>query len=307
MADPVAYVLVGPTGVGKSAVAQVLAESSGAVIVSADAMLVYEGMDIGTAKPTRAERGRVPHLGIDLAAPDKTFDAAAYRASVLVDWDSVAPPEQPRYVVGGTGLYVAALLRGLSASPPPDPARRAELEALHARHGVAGLQDELDRVAPGRRAALADDRNPRRLIRALEGAQSSPAWPIDRETCTLVGLDMEPRALEARLLARIQAMYDGGLLEEAQSLRARYALSRTALQAIGYAEAWAVLDGVCSHNEAVQRTLVRTRQLAKRQRTWFRRQHRVHWVNVAETESPALVAERVAEAWRTYGPCSIHH
>ena len=306
-----AFFLVGPTAVGKTAVAHELARRMDAVLLSADSMLVYRGMDVGTAKPSLAERAEFDYRGLDLVDPDKPFSVGDYLAAVRAELAARPVASRPILVVGGTGLYVDCLCRGLSSRPAANPALRGELEALFRTGGVEGLQAELDRRAPGRRAELADARNPRRLIRAIElaaaGIHSAAALQrLAGDRPRLVGLRMDPDLLKRRIEMRVLAMYAGGLLEEADGLRARFPqLAPTAMQAIGYAEAWRVLEGASTTAAAIEATAVRTRQLAKRQLTWFRHQADVHWVDVAPETSVAGIASAVQAHWKNDGPTSL--
>lgn len=304
-----AWFLVGPTAAGKTAVAQRLAERRGALILSADSMLVYRGMDIGTAKPSPAERGQVPYLGLDCVTPDQSFSVGDYLQVIREGLARLGVAHRPCIVVGGTGLYISCLRHGLRPGAGPDPELRRRLESVHEAGGVVGLQAELDRVAPGRLASLSDPRNPRRLIRAIEkamGGETEAAWSESLEMPPLAGLRWPGDSLARRIHERVEAMYRNGLLEEARVLRAAYpGLSRTAAQAIGYAEAWAYLDGRITGEEARARTEVRTRQLAKRQATWFRHQARVHWVEVTPGQSVDDMADAVEAQWNLYGPAPL--
>ena len=283
------WCLAGATATGKSAVAQLLAERLGAAVLSADAMLVYQGLDIGTAKPTPAERGAVRYYGLDCVPPSEPFSAARW-----LDEARRAQAAEPCLIaVGGTGLYFSALLRGLDPAPPPDPALRAALEALPPEALRARL------AAHGR--TVPDAANPRRLVRALEfleqGIDLPRGW-ARAERPALVALTWPRAALHARIAGRVGEMYAGGLVEEARALRARWpGWSRTAAQAIGYAEAFGVLDGRLSEAEARERTIVRTRQLARRQETYLRHQFKVDWVEARPGEGVEGLARRVAERW----------
>ena len=292
---PQAYILVGPTASGKSSVAQFLAEQTGSPIVSADSMNIYRGMDIGTAKPTAAERGAVNYHGIDLADPTQPFSVG--------DWlDAVKPAfeKQTTIVAGGTGLYVKCLLAGLDPMPAADEALRARAEKM----SLVELQAEARAASPEAYASLADNENPRRLVRLLEKFQglektdgkvplsgnvdagssplSSNAWK--KELPTVVGLHVEREVLLKRIAKRVDQMYAGGLIDEARGL-VDLELSVTAQKAIGYAEAFAVLRGEMTEAQAKERTIIRTRQLAKRQMTWFRTQLNVEWVNTADFQT----------------------
>ena len=310
--------LVGPTATGKTAVAQQLAEELNAAVLSADSMQVYRGMDVGTAKPSVAERGAVRYGGLDLINPDADFHVAAYLAHAAEFLEQARQVGQPVIVVGGTGLYVKCLLEGLQPRAAADPAWRAEAETL----SLATLQQKLQQLDPARFAALndSDRQNPRRLIRAMEiarGAQrghakvnaseeTHPALLQHPGLPAIVGLRMAPALLWPRIQARVQTMYAQGLLEETQRLRQAFPVwSATARQAIGYAEALAALDGGCSIAEAQAQTALRTRQLAKRQMTWFQHQARVAWVDCAAEATPDVVASRIRQLWSEHGPTPL--
>lgn len=304
---PTAFFLVGATATGKTAVAQLLAERQGCALVSADAMLVYRGMDIGTAKPTAGERGDVTYFGLDLVDPCAPFSVGDWLRAVR---PAFTTPVRPPIVAGGTGLYVRTLLCGLDA-PAADPAARAHWQALFAAEGVAGLRRILDARAPGALARLADPLNPRRLIRALErldaGDTALPA--VASRPCTsavTVGLRLPRPALRQRIRQRAEAMFERGLGDEVRQLRERFPeWSDTARAAIGYAEAAAWVDNQISLAEAIERVVRRTNQLAKRQETWFRHQIRVVWVDADPEEPPTALAARVANLWEEYGPAQI--
>ena len=284
--------LAGATATGKTALAHALAERLGARLLSADAMLVYRGMDIGTAKPTPEERARFAYRGLDCVGPDRDFSVGAWLAHAQAAQAEADAAGAPLVAVGGTGLYFAALLRGLDPTPPGDPALRARLEA----HPPEELRARLK--AHG--AAIADDRNPRRLVRALEileGGHPLPTRWAAAARPRLVALTRPRPDLHARIARRVDAMYAEGLLEEADALRRRFPrLSRTAAQAIGYAEAFALLDGTLSEAQARERTVIRTRQLARRQESFLRTQFDVVWV-VADDAPPEALADRVLAAW----------
>ncbi len=317
--QPYAWLLAGATATGKTAAAQCLAERLGCAVLSADAMLVYRGMDIGTAKPSQAERGRVPYFGIDLADPSMPFStglwltAASHAVAVLTaaapPADAAAAPERTRLIVaGGTGLYLRALTEGLDANPP-DPDTRARWQNLFARGGLSALRDALAARAPDALATLTDPANPRRLIRALEHLDTRGTLPDNWRRAPqppLAVLRLPREQLHCRIARRAETMFAAGLVEEVRALRQTFPVwSDTARQAIGYAEALAVLDGTLSTGEAVLRTAARTRQLAKRQETWFRHQAHAVWIDIDSSEPPERVAERVWETWRTYGPAPL--
>ncbi len=303
-----AFFLVGPTAVGKSAVAHHIAAAEGRAVLSADAFLVYRGMDIGTAKPTAAERKQVRYGGIDLVDPDRPFSVGAWLASAHDFLSDLKAAERPAIVAGGTGLYVKCLTEGLRATAA-DPARRAEAEAILRAGGTSALQAELRRCAPAAYRALVDPHNPRRLVRAYELALQEET-ARDRWTgppdAPLVGLRMDPRALAGRIQRRVERMYEEGLLDEVRHLQTAFpAFSATAARAIGYAEAADALAGLCTVSEAMERSVRRTRQFARRQGTWFRHQARVVWIEVSPEMSIEECAAEVRAAWREHGPTPI--
>lgn len=313
-APQAAWFLVGPTAVGKTAVAQVLAERMGAAILSADSMLVYRGMDVGTAKPSTAERAVVPYCGIDLVDPDQPFSAGLWLAHAR---GQVAAPEvasRDVIVTGGTGLYVRALTAGFDA-PPADPVRRRQWQSVWRTEGVEGLQRALARLAPEALRQLDDPFNPRRLIRAIERVEAGTPSLLDErpiERPHLVGLTMERPGLHARIAERVERMIAAGLIDEVAGLRRRFPRwaatdpcdcgnACTSRHAIGYAEAIDRLDGRLTLAQAKERIVTRTRQLAKRQETWFRHQARVTWLSVDPSESAGAIADRVRSLWRQHG------
>ncbi|MFA6172063.1 MAG: tRNA (adenosine(37)-N6)-dimethylallyltransferase MiaA [Kiritimatiellales bacterium] len=292
--SPSAFVLVGPTASGKSAVAQLIAEKTGAPIVSADSMNIYRGMDIGTAKPSPEERARVKTWGVDLADPTESFSVGDWLRAVRPAVDTTQTP----IVVGGTGLYVKCLLQGLDELPTADEALRQRTEKM----SLAELQNEARHVAPEAYGVLADKENPRRLIRLLEGRKTSELWKT--EMPVVIGLHVERDMLHRRIAGRVEKMYAGGLLEEARGL-IYLKLSATAQHAIGYAEAFAVLRGECTEAEAKERTIIRTRQLSKRQMTWFRHQLNVQWIETAEYPDTKSLADKIAGIWEKGGAVPV--
>ena len=310
-----AFFLVGCTAAGKTAVAHAIARESGALVLSADSMLVYRGMDVGTAKPTAAERAGVVLRGVDLADPDEPFSAGRWLDAAREAAREAAEAGRDLVVAGGTGFYVSALLRGIDTREA-DPGRRAELEALLAREGPEALAARAEALSPGSTAAI-DAKNPRRLVRLVEILEShaessgSPAGGAAERSeaegvghAPLVGLDFPPDVLNARIERRARAMFEGGLLDEVRALCERFpGFERsTAGAGIGYAEALAALRGEISADEAVARTALRTRRLAKKQRTWWRHQARVEWVRgPADEADVARAARDVRNLWSQYG------
>ncbi len=304
---PAAWLIAGATATGKSAVAQRLAEQHGCAILSADAMLVYRGMDIGTAKPSPAERGGVPYFGIDFATPAESFSTGLWLADARRALQAAAPN---LIVAGGTGLYLKALTDGLDGSAC-DPNARARWQALHAAEGLDALRRALETRAPGALASLADPANPRRLIRALEHLDAHGTLPArwqraDSDAPPIPALRLPREQLHARIARRVDAMFTAGLIDEVRTLQRDFPTwSETARHAIGYAEVRALLAGELTQKQAIDRIAARTRQLAKRQETWLRHQARVVWIDITDDDPPDTVARRVAETWSHYGPSPV--
>ena len=291
--------LVGPTASGKSDLALAAARALGDVeIASVDSMLVYRGMDIGTAKPSRAEQAMVPHHLIDVADPDEDWSVARFQRAAR---DAVAGIEACRkraLLVGGTGLYVQAVVDPLTF-PPEDRAVRAELEVdMQSADGVATAYAELQRVDPTA-AARIEPGNARRIARALEvirltgesfssfgpGMQSygDTVFPV-----SITGIAIDRDVLRTRIEQRVDAMLAAGLVDEVRGLRAHGDLSRTARQAIGYQEILAHLDGALTLDEARDETIRRTWRFARRQVRWFRRDPRITWLEAGENPCDLL-------------------
>ncbi len=288
--------LVGPTGVGKTALAVALADYLPIEVVSADSRAVYRWMDIATAKPSLAERARVPHHLIDLVDPDEPYSLAVYQRQAL---DAVARVEargRKALLVGGAGLYVSAVCDGLAMPDvPPDAAFRATLQERAHREGWQALQSDLQRVDPDS-ARRIDPKNVRRVIRALEvhhvTGKPFSAWrrtgapPVD---CVLIGLTLERQALFERLDRRIDAWIEGGLVDEVRGLLERgYAPSLPSMTGLGYREIAQVVRGELDLPSAVAQFKHATHQYAKRQMTWFRRDQRITWLDAA-TATPESV------------------
>ena len=306
-----AYLLVGPTAAGKSAVAHWIAERGPYEILSADSMLVYTGMDIGTDKPSAAARSHVTYHGLDLTTPDRAFSVWAYQESAQRSLAAIARRGRRAIVAGGTGLYVKSLTHGLAATRGPDAAARAMWESVLAERGVEALQEALRDRAPALYDALPDKQNARRLVRALEMAEAGPdaaqpTWERLAHGAPMAALSLPAEDLKLRIESRVSAMYQKGLFDEVRSLLQRYGtLSDTARHAIGYAEAIAVLEGRCAENEARRTTAQRTWQLARRQRTWFRHQARVEWLEITAGSDVAETAGRVLAHWQRHGPTEL--
>ena len=304
-----AYILVGPTAVGKSLVAEYIAQRYDLGILSADSMLVYTGMDLGTAKPSPDVRERIPYWGLDLVDPAQPFNVGVYRQRA---WQALIEAERravSMLIVGGTGLYVKSLMAGLDVAVGVSETLRHQLQQLYESRGVAGLQHALRKESPEHLDALADPNNPRRLMRALELARQQvdpPQGWEERADGVIVGLRMERQAHRKRIHDRVLKMFQSGLLTEAEDLRKAFPkISNTAEKAIGYAEAWSCLDGDLTKEEAIRRTALRTCQYAKRQMTWFRNKLDVAWVDVKPDFDVGTTADQVIDLWEKNGSVSL--
>ena len=283
---PPLLVIAGPTASGKTSLALELAEHLPIKVISADSRQVYRGLDVGTAKPTPAERRCAPHYLIDIIDPGQVFDARRFARMARAAIDEIRARQAIPVVVGGTGFYIQALLTGSPlGATPPDPELRRRLTGELEAEGPESLIKRLLELAPDRAAAI-DLNNPRRLIRALEIAEAQchetapeSQSPTDRPIPAYVlGLHVDPAILAERIAQRTASMFENGLLDEARWLRDRgFDRNLPALSGVGYAEALAHLDGRLSLAEAIERTTIRTRQYARRQRTWFRHQLPTVW------------------------------
>ena len=311
-------VIVGPTASGKTRMAVELAKAHNGEVVSADSMQIYRRMDIGTAKPTAEEMDGVPHHMIDVADPEEDFSVARYveLASACVD-DILSRGKLP-IVAGGTGLYVDSLLSGRTfAAFSPDSSLRKELEEELAERGGEAMLEELSRVDPEAAARLHPNDH-KRIVRALEVYRSTgktisehnretQALPPRYEALT-IGLNFQDRAdLWARIDARVDQMAADGLEREVRELLSFEAAIRemaarcTAMQAIGYKEFVAAVEGDMTWREAEELVKLRSRQYAKRQLTWFRRNPAVHWLLWEKNPNFGNARQRSTELLEEFG------
>jgi len=277
----IAYCLLGPTASGKSQRALELAERHPIEIVSVDSAQVYRGMDIGTAKPSAAERVRVHHHLIDVVDPTQRYSAGRFREDAILAVEGIFGRGNIPLLVGGTMLYYRALVRGLDPLPAGQPALRADIDARAAKLGWPALHAELERVDPVTAARLSPN-DAQRIQRALEVWQltgtplstlqrgAAPALPFALRTFALIPEDRA--ALHLRIAARFEQMLADGLVDELRALRERYVLHAglPSMRCVGYRQAWAYLEGAYGLAELRERGIAATRQLAKRQLTWLR-------------------------------------
>lgn len=296
--------IVGPTAVGKTALSLEMAEALGGEIVSADSRQIYRFMDIGTDKPSPEDRRRVPHHLIDIVDPDQPLTLAQYQRMAR---DAIADIHQRGRVpllVGGTGLYVRAVLEGLQIPEvPPDPELRARLEEEAREYGADHLHSRLRSLDP-EAASRIDPRNVRRVIRALEVClrtgrpisqqqrASSPGYDVLR-----IGLTRPRRELYARIDARVDAMIAAGLVDEVRALVDRgYDLSLPAMTGVGYRQIARYLAGQCSLEEAIREIKRRTRRFVRQQNTWFRPDDpAIRWYDLSQTTHEQIIAD--ARRW----------
>jgi tRNA dimethylallyltransferase len=295
-------VISGPTASGKTAWSIDLAERLGGEIINADSLQVYRHLDVGTAKPTAEEQARIRHHLLDVANPDEDFDAARYLGLARPLIHDLASRGLVPLVVGGTGLYLRSLLRGLFAGPGKSPEIRARLHQEARDMGWEGLHARLTRVDPITAGRL-HPRDRVRIERALEvfEATGRPISSFQKDHGlaeapfeTLFFCLSPPReTLWSRIETRTQAMFDAGLVDEVRRVLAMgYPPRVKPLQSIGYRQAVAVLAGKMSTDAAITETIHKTRQLAKRQMTWYKAQPDVAWVTPAETGPAAETAVR---------------
>ena len=300
--------LVGPTATGKTETAILVAEALGGEIVNADSMSFYRGMDIGTAKPTIEERARVPHHLVDILDPDEPFSVAEYKARAEAAIDNVLARHRVPILVGGSGLYVRAVISGVSfTQAPPDYELRRQLTAEAEREGTPLLHRRLAEVDP-EAATRITPRDLKRIIRALEvylttGETISSLQALDRErpprynTCQF-GLTLPREELYRRIEARIGRQLAAGLVAEVQGLLDRgYHEGLVPMKGLGYAQVARYLRGACSLGEVVVALKRDTRRFAKRQLTWFRADPRIQWVDMMEVGGPVGAAKLIAEKW----------
>ncbi len=281
-------VVVGPTASGKSGLAVRLAERFAGEVVSCDSMAVYREMEIGTAKPSRADRALVPHHLLDVRWPDEGCTAGDYSRLAREALAGISERGRLPIVAGGTGLYLRALVEGLSASPAAVPEVRERLRARAERRGGASLHRILRRLDP-KAAGLIHANDVPKLVRAVEVAMVSrqpisAQWregrePLEGYRVLRLGLAPERAALYERIDARAARMFDDGLAEETERLVERYGWECRALGALGYREAVAVLRGETTRDGAVAAAQQGHRNYAKRQGTWFRRESGVVWMD----------------------------
>jgi len=298
--------LVGPTAAGKSALSLAVARSAGAgaggEIVNADSMQLYKGMDIGTAKLSVAERESVPHHMLDVWEVVQTADVASYQQAARTAVLDILSRGRVPVLVGGSGLYVDAVLDEFEF-PGTDPELRAALDAELAEHGPAALHARLSERDPAAAAAILPS-NGRRIVRALEVVELTggfraelPPEPVPRFRSLRIGIDRDTSELDERIAVRVGQMWEAGLVDEVRRLLPLgLAEGLTASRAIGYKQVLRLLAGECNEQEARDDTVRATRRFVRRQRSWFRRDKRVVWLDAARHDL-AEAAAGIIDQW----------
>jgi tRNA dimethylallyltransferase len=298
---PPVVAVVGPTATGKTALAVQLARRLSGEVVNADSMQLYRGMDIGTAKPTPEERGGVPHHLLDLWHVREPASVAEYARTARAVVDRLRAEATVPLLVGGSGLYVRAVLDDLRF-PGTDPEVRARLEGELASEGPAALHARLAAVDPDAAAAVLPS-NGRRIVRALEVVELTGGSfrarlpePRPRYPAVVVGLDRPTADLDERVAARVDRMWAAGFVAEVEALAADgLREGPTASRALGYAQVLAQLAGELGPDEARERTVTTTRRFVRRQRSWFRRDPAVRWFDAAATDLVDAVVRTIEE------------
>ncbi len=309
---PLVVCLAGPTASGKTDLAVALVQRLPLDIVSVDSAQVYRGLDIGTAKPDAATRALAPHRLIDICEPEDPYSAARFVRDARREIAAIHAAGRVPLLVGGTMLYFRALLEGLSPLPPADPTLRRRLAAEAAAHGWQHLHQRLAARDP-QAAARIHPNDPQRLQRALEVVELTgrplsdlqrSAGPRLLDECEVLAFGLLPAdraALHRRIARRFEAMLAAGLVEEVEGLRRRPGLhgGLPALRSVGYRQVWAYLEGDCTYPEMVERGIIATRQLAKRQMTWLR--GGAHWIREEPAgDLAARLARRIRAKLQTF-------
>ena len=298
--------IVGPTAIGKSRIGIEVAKALHTEILAADSCQVYRGMDIGTDKPTIQARQEIPHRLIDLVDPDCPFNVGDFRRHAIQEISQLHKQGLLPLVIGGTGLYIRALLRGLCPGPPANWSIRQALTQEASERGWLFLHEKLQQVDPDLAQRLHPNDQPK-VLRALEVYQSLgiPLSKVQQEhqfqespyPSLLIGLTMERQILYRHIEARVEWEIEKGLVEETQRLMQKgYSRSLGSMKGLGYRQFSGYLDGEYSYDEAVRLLKRDTRHFAKRQMTWFRKEPGIHWMTLDESDSPVTVAKRILEA-----------
>ena len=308
MSNPLLLTIVGPTASGKTALSILLAEKLGGEIISADSRQVYRSLDIGTAKPTQEELKRVPHQFINILLPDQHYNAGEYGLQARAKIEELLKQQKQPILVGGSGLYVRAVIDGFFEGPGKNTEIRDQLESEARTLGPEILFDRLKKIDPGS-AAKMDATKVRRVIRALE-VYCSTGKPIsDLHSIQEIkipyeaiqfGLEWDRKALYHRIERRIDKMIEDGLINEVRGLMEKgYSPSENALNTVGYKEAFDFLEGKITKEEMIRLIKQNTRHFAKRQLTWFRADKRIRWLPVNDETDWNEIAGNIEKEFRS--------
>ena len=297
--------IVGPTAIGKSRIGIEIAKAFNTEILTADSCQVYREMDIGTDKPSVQERQGVPHQLIDLVDPDQSFNVGDFRRHGLQEISRLQNQGLLPLVVGGTGLYIRGLLRGLCPGPPANWPIRHALRQEAEERGPVFLHEQLQRVDPDLAQRLHPNDQPK-VLRGLEVYQTLgiPLSKVQQQhqfqetpfPCLLIGLTMERQTLYRRIEARVEWEIEKGLVQETQQLMEQgYSRTLGSMKGLGYRQFSGYLAGEYSYDEAVRLLKRDTRHFAKRQLTWFRKEPGIHWITVKESDIPTQAAHQVVQ------------
>lgn len=306
---PPAIFLMGPTASGKTDLAIRLSESLPCDLISVDSALVYRGMDIGSAKPSAEEQARAPHRLIDIRDPSQAYSAAEFRDDALAEMAKITARGRIPLLVGGTMLYFKTLFEGMADMPETDLAIRAEIEGEAVKKGWPAIHEQLAKIDPDSAARIHPNHSQRieralnvfrstgQTMTALHDQQQEQPFPYDVTQMAITPLDRA--ILHKRIAKRFGVMMEQGFINEVRDLRARgdLHLDLPSMRAVGYRQVWEYLDGVLTEEEALERGIIATRQLAKRQFTWLRNWSRVNWIHTDENNclvSSPETAELVA-------------
>lgn len=305
-------ILTGPTASGKSQIALKIAEKTGAEIVSADSMLIYRGMDIGTEKPCAEIRTKIPHHLIDIRDPWEEYSVGNYIKDFEIVTNNLYEQEKPFIVVGGTALYLKAIMDGLFDGPPANWEYRNRLKTIAREQGTEYLYHMLETIDP-KTASRLHSNDQRRIIRALEVFQQTGISISSYQTqfgnknpkyhCIAVAIMHDRKELYRRIESRVDDMFSRGLVDEVKTLMSNpLGLSKQASQALGYKEVIDLLRGNYLLPDAVNAIKQGTRRFAKRQMTWFRSFSDIHWVTADSPENADSLAESILDYFALKNP-----
>lgn len=290
MIDKSAYFLVGPTASGKSQTVHLLAKKLSTSIISADSMNIYSKMDIGTAKPSLSMQKEVNYVGLNIVDPTETYNVVEWLDHVNAIWNQFT---NTPIVSGGTGLYLKCLIDGIESNSGENESSRIEFEKLTLEQLQSLAKKNLIREYEF--LTSDDKKNRRRLIRLFERGAIENSWK-KKASPTIMGLYLNRKALHRNIEQRVVEMFDNGILEEAEKLF-KFKLSKTAKQAIGYQEIFEMFKGIHSKDEAIEKTIIRTRKLAKKQMTWFKNKMNINWIDISDYKNTSEVVNRIYDIW----------